>query len=62
MPVRRMSIEEGKRANLNRFPNFHWKNLKCIRKYLCKKKYLLVRCDYYYNVTDTLKIYNQATI
>ena len=63
MRVKRMTIEQGKRVRINRFPNFYItgsvRGMK--RLYYCYDC-LLVRCvNYIYNVTAQPQIYYQAT-
>lgn len=64
MRVKIMTIEEGKRVGINRFPNFHKTgSIRGMKKLYYGAECLLVRCgNYIYNVTSEPKIYNQATI
>ena len=64
MRVKRMTIEEGKRVGINRFPNFHKTgSVRGMKKLYYGADCLLVRCgDYIYNVSTEPQIYNQATI
>ncbi|WP_279096675.1 hypothetical protein [Bacteroides acidifaciens] len=63
MRVRRMTIEQGMRAGLSRFPHFHKTgSVRGMRKLYYDSKCLLVRCgDYIYNVSSEPYIYYQAT-
>ena len=51
MRVRKMTIEQGRRAELNRFPNFHKTgSVRGMKRLYYGNKCLLVRCgDYIYN-------------
>lgn len=64
MRVRKMTIEQGKRADIERFPNFHRTGSIRGMKRLCYgNRCLLVRCgSYIYNVSSEPQIYYQATI
>ena len=64
MRVKRMTIEQGKRVGIDRFPNFHRTgSVRGMKKLYYGADSLLVRCgDYIYNVTSEPSIYNQATI
>ena len=64
MRVKRMTIEEGRRVGISRFPNFHKTgSVRGMKKLYYGPDCLLVRCgDYIYNVTPEPQIYNQATI
>lgn len=64
MRVKRMTIEEGKRVGISRFPNFHKTgSVPGMKKLYYGADCLLVRVgDYVYNVTSEPQIYNQATI
>lgn len=64
MRVRKMTIEQGKRADIDRFPNFHHTgSVKGMKKLFYGKSCLLVRCgSYIYNVSSEPQIYYQATI
>lgn len=59
-----MTIEQGKRVGIDRFPNFHRTgSVRGMKKLYYGADSLLVRCgDYIYNVTSEPSIYNQATI
>lgn len=59
-----MTIEEGKRVGINRFPNFHKTgSVQGMKKLYYGQNCFLVRCgDYIYNVSPEPQIYNQATI
>ena len=63
MRVRRMTIEQGMRAGLSRFPDFHKTgSVRGMRKLYYGSKCLLVRCgDYIYNVSSEQHIYYQIT-
>ncbi len=62
MRVKRMTIEEGKRAGISRFPNFHKTgSVRGMKKLYYGQHCLLVRCgDYIYNVSPEPQIYNQV--
>lgn len=64
MRVKRMTIEEGKRLNISRFPNFHKTgSVAGMKKLYYGMDALLVRCgNFIYNVSSEPSIYNQATI
>ena len=64
MRVKRMTIEQGKRVGIDRFPNFHRTgSVRGMKKLYYGADSLLVHCgDYIYNVTSEPQIYNQATI
>ena len=64
MRVKRMTIAEGKRVRIDRFPNFHRTgSVRGMKKLYYGVECLLVRCgNYIYNVTSEPQIYNQATI
>ncbi|MDE6090158.1 MAG: hypothetical protein K2G41_05600 [Duncaniella sp.] len=64
MRVKRMTIEQGKRVGIDRFPNFHRTgSIRGMKKLYYGVDSLLVRCgDFIYNVTSEPQIYNQATI
>lgn len=59
-----MTILEGQRVRINRFPNFHKTgSVRGMKKFCYGQNCLLVRCgDYVYNVSSEPQIYNQATI
>ena len=59
-----MTIEEGRRVGINRFPNFHKTgSVRGMKKLYYGADCLLVRSgDYIYNVSAEPSIYNQATI
>ena len=59
-----MTIEQGKRVGINRFPNFHRTgSIGGMKKLYYGADCLLVRCgNFIYNVTAEPPIYNQATI
>lgn len=63
MRIRRMTIEQGKRVGISRFPNFHKTgSVRGMRKLYYGKDCLLVRCgSYIYNVSAEQDIYHQAT-
>lgn len=63
MRVRRMTIEQGKRAGLSRFSNFHKSgSVRGMKKLYYGQNCLLVRCgSYYYNVSAEPNIYYQAS-
>lgn len=63
MRTKTMTIEEGKRVNIGRFPNFHITgSIKGMKRWVYGKDALLVRCgQFIYNVTSEPEIYNQAT-
>ncbi len=62
MRVKRLSIKEGERLNISRFPNFHKSgSITGMKKLYYGKNALLVRCgDYIYNVSAEPEIYEQA--
>ena len=64
MRVKKMTIEEGRRVGINRFPNFHKTgSVQGMKKLYYGQNCLLVCCgDYIYNVSPEPQIYNQATI
>lgn len=64
MRTRRMTIEQGRRVGISRFPNFHKSGSIRGMKRLCYgKDCLLVRCgSYIYNISTEPRIYYQATI
>lgn len=64
MQTKKMTVEQGKRCNISRFPNFHRSgSIRGMKKQYYGKDALLVRCgQYIYNVTSEPAIYNQATI
>ena len=64
MQTKKMTVEEGKRCGISRFPNFHKSgSIRGIKKMYYGMDALLVRCgSYIYNVTSEPRIYNQATI
>ena len=64
MRVRRMTIEQGLRVGIERFPNFHRNgSIKGMKKLYYGKDCLLIRCgSYIYNVTAEPHIYYQAKI
>ena len=64
MRVKRMTIKEGKRHGISRFPNFHRSgSVRGMKRLYYGNDCLLVRCgNFIYNVTAEPQIYNQATI
>ena len=62
MRVKRMTIKQGKEAQLSRFPNFHSTgSVAGMKKLYYGQNCLLVKCgDYIYNVSSEPEIYNQA--
>ena len=64
MRVKKMTVDEGKRAGLSRFPNFHKSgSVRGMKKRYYGKDCLLVKCgNYIYNVSSDPQIYNQASI
>lgn len=60
--VRKMSIDEGKRAGLSAYPNFHKSgSVAGMKRRYYGKNALLVRCgNFIYNVSASPEIYNQA--
>ena len=58
-----MTIEQGKRAGLSRFSNFHKSgSVRGMKKLYYGQNCLLVRCgSYYYNVSAEPNIYYQAS-
>lgn len=63
MRVRKMTIEQGRKVELSRFPNFHKTgSVRGMKKLYYGSKCLLVRCgDYIYNVSSEPQVYHQAT-
>ena len=59
-----MTIEQGKRVGIDRFPNFHRTgSIRGMKKLYYGVDCLLVRCgNFIYNVTAEPHIYNQTTI
>lgn len=59
-----MTVEEGKRCNISRFPNFHKSgSVSGMKKLYYGNDALLVRCgQYVYNVTSEPSIYNLAKL
>jgi len=64
MRVRRMTIEQGRRVQIDRFPNFHKTgSVRGMKRLYYGESCLLIRCgQYYYNVTAEPHIYYQAKI
>lgn len=64
MQTKKMTVEQGKRRGIDRFPNFHRTgSIKGMKQLYYGKDALLVRCgQYIYNVSSEPSIYNQATI
>lgn len=64
MRTRRMTIEQGRRVGIDRFPNFHKSgSIRGMKRLYYGKDCLLVRCgSYIYNVSAEPRIYYQATI
>ncbi len=62
MRVRYMTLEDGKRADISSFPNFHKSgSITGMKKLYYGKNALLVRCgSYIYNVTSVPELYYQA--
>lgn len=60
--VKYLSVEEGERLNIDRFPNFSRSgSISGMRKRYYGKNALLVRCDnYIYNVSEEPSIYKAA--
>ena len=63
MRVKGMTIEQGKRVRINRFPNFYITgSVRGMKRLYYGYDCLLVRCgNYIYNVTAQPQIYYQAT-
>ena len=63
MRVKKMSIEQGKRVRIDRFPNFHATgSIRGMKRLYYGNDCLLVRVgSYIYNVTAQQQIYYQAT-
>lgn len=59
-----MTIEQGKRVGIDRFPNFHKSgSIRGMKYFYYGKDCLLVQCrNYIYNVSSEPQIYHQATI
>lgn len=64
MRVRKITIEQSRRAELDRFPNFHKTgSVRGMKRLYYGSKCLLVCCgDYIYNVSSEPQVYHQATI
>lgn len=64
MRVKRMTIEQGERVRIDRFPNFHRTgSIRGMKRLYYGSQCLLVRVgQYIYNVSAEPSIYNQATI
>ena len=63
MRVRRMTIEQGRRVGIDRFPNFHRTGSVRGMKRLYYGEDFLVRCgSYIYNVSSEPRIYYQASV
>jgi len=64
MRVRRMTIEQGRRVQIDRFPNFHKTgSVRGMKHLYYGENCLLILCgQYYYNVTAEPHIYYQAKI
>ena len=64
MRTRRMTIEQGRRVGIDRFPNFHKSgSIRGMKRLYYGRDCLLVRCgSYIYNVFTEPRIYYQATI
>jgi hypothetical protein len=62
MRVKYMYVRDGKKVNIDRFPNFHHTgSIKGMRERFYGKDALLVRCgSYIYNVTKEPRIYEMA--
>lgn len=64
MKCKTLTIEQGKRCGISRFPNFHKSgSISGMKRMFYGKEALLVRCgSFIYNVTSEPSIYyNQAT-
>ncbi|WP_100263353.1 hypothetical protein [Phocaeicola vulgatus] len=63
MRVKRMTIEQGKRVRIDRFPNFHKSgSIRGMKHFCYGENCLLVQCgNYIYNVSSGPRIYHQAT-
>ena len=63
MRIKRMTIEQGMRVGISRFPNFHKTgSVRGMKKLYYGYKCLLVRCgSYVNNVSAEPQIYHQAT-
>lgn len=61
---KKMTIEQGRRVGIDRFPNFHRTgSVRGMKRLYYGSRCLLVRCgDYIYNVSPEPWIYYQATI
>ena len=64
MRVKRMTIEQGERVRIDRFPNFHRTgSIRGMKRLYYGSQCLLVRVgQYIYNVSAEPSICNQATI
>lgn len=64
MKCKTLTVEQGKRCNISRFPNFHKSgSISGMKRMFYGNEALLVRCgSFIYNVTSEPSIYyNQAT-
>lgn len=59
-----MTIEQGKRVGIDRFPNFHkLGRIRGMKHFYYGEYCLLVQCgNYIYNVSSEPQIYHQATL
>lgn len=64
MRVRRMTQEQGERAGISRFPNFHKTgSVRGMKRQYYGDNALLVQCgNYIYNVSYLPEIYYQASL
>lgn len=64
MKVRKMTKEEGRRVNIDQFPNFSANgSIRGMKELFYGKDALLVRCgSYIYNVSSAPEIYYQARV
>ena len=64
MRVRKLTKEEGRRVNIDQFPNFSANgSIRGMKELFYGKDALLVRCgSYIYNVSSAPEIYYQARV
>jgi len=62
MRVKKLSLEDGEKVNIDEFPNFHKSgSIKGMKKLYYGENALLVRCgNYIYQVTRNPEIYDMA--
>ena len=64
MRTRKMTIEQGRRVGIDRFPNFHnSRSVRGMKRLYYGRDCLVIRCgSYIYNVSAEPRIYYQATL